>query len=127
VSYAAPMRIAHVALLALTSACASSSAPASPGIEAGGAPGSPCVRNDDCAAPSLCAWPVDGGCNAQGHCVAEDPRCMTTGPVVCACDGTPVGLACIYGAGNAPAPLPSPMSTSCLPADGGAGGDSGGD
>ena len=125
-SYAlTPMRLALVALLAMTGACASSSSPASPGVEAGGAAGSPCSGAQDCAPPTLCAFAADGGCNAQGRCVTEDVRCMTQGPVVCACDDTPVELSCIYGAGNSPLPIASPMptNTSCLPPDGGLGGD----
>ena len=37
--------------------------------------------------------------------MVEDFACSADGPVVCGCNGDPIGLACIYGAGNAPEPV----------------------
>jgi hypothetical protein len=89
------------------------------------------MLTEDCTG-GLCAFPVDAGCKAHGRCVMENVTCTGNGPVVCACDGTPVQLSCGYGAGNAPAPVPFPISTStssCLPPPppDDAGGDAGAD
>ncbi len=116
------MRLAAVLLVALAPSCAPQSAASTPSAEAGGAVGSPCSAPDDCTGPTLCAYPADGGCDAAGRCVAVDPGCTTSGSLVCACDGTPVQLACIYGKDNSPAPLPSPAPTTtstpdCVPLD----------
>lgn len=79
--------------------------------------GGPCNGPDDCDPRALCAFPIADGCSAKGTCVLPDARCDRPGATACACDGTPVGLACIYGQGNAPAPV---MSTSpCPTPDGG--------
>ena len=74
-------------------------------IDAGAPPGSACLATTDCGPGLLCAFPVAQGCNAQGTCVVEDFACSADGPVVCGCNGDPIGLACIYGAGNAPEPV----------------------
>jgi hypothetical protein len=80
--------------------------------------GAACSGPSDCDPRALCAFPVDGGCSAKGVCVAPDVTCTdTTSPPACACDGTPVGLACIFGAGNAPAPVQS--TSPCPSADAG--------
>ena len=42
---------------------------------------------------------------SQGVCVAEDRTCLTDGPFVCGCDGSAVGLACIWGPGYAVVPV----------------------
>ena len=73
--------------------------------DSGSPPGSPCVATSDCVVGALCGYAVDAGCAAQGVCVPEDLSCLDDGPVVCGCDGTGVGLACIYGAGYAPLPV----------------------
>ncbi len=89
--------------------------------------GGACVGVNDCDPRALCAFPIAGACSAQGVCVMPDVTCTQTGnPVACACDGTPVGLDCIYGPGNAPAPV---VSTSPCPTGdaGGEDGDAGGD
>lgn len=84
--------------------------------EAAGGPGAACSRPDDCAPPTLCAWPIDGGCNAQGHCVTDDYHCLDDGGVtVCGCDGFPVTLNCIYGAGHAPQPVPTTLAACVFP------------
>jgi hypothetical protein len=83
-------------------------------VPAGGA----CSGSSDCDPRALCAFALDAGCSAQGVCVAPDVTCTdTTSPAACACDGTPVGLACIFGAGNAPLPVRS--TSPCPAADGG--------
>jgi hypothetical protein len=96
------------------------------GVEAGAALGAPCVASCDCTTGALCGFPIADGCDAHGVCVAEDVTCNSDGPVVCACDGTPVGLACIYGAGYAPAPVPG-TTPGCGPPEGGLGMDGGDD
>lgn len=109
------MRLVLAILLALSCACSttSSSGPS----EAEGGLGSPCTTPEDCV-EGVCAFPVDAGCKARGRCVIVNVTCSGDGAVVCACDGTPVELACGYGTGNAPAPVPFPLPTStssCLP------------
>ena len=112
------MRV-FVAMLVLGCACSPPSSQPT-GVEAGGGAGSACSTSDDCVG-TLCAWPIDGGCNARGTCVTEDLTCTIDGPLLCACDGNPVKLGCIYGQGNAPAPLPTMQTYSpangCLPPD----------
>jgi hypothetical protein len=120
------MRLVCLAALALLAGCTPSSSTTNDGIDAGAAPGSPCIVTSDCVARALCAYPIADGCNAQGVCVTEDPTCTNNGPVVCACDGTPVGLACIYTPGYAPAPVLG-TTPGCAPFDGGMGLDSGTD
>jgi hypothetical protein len=100
--------------------CSTSSGTSAP-VEAGAGIGSPCDTPDDCPPPTLCAWPVDGGCAAQGLCVKEDLTCVDQGAtVLCACDDSPVTLSCIYGAGHAPQPLPSPARMCMGPPEAGA-------
>jgi len=109
------MRVVLATLLALSCACSTTSS--SGPTKAGNSVGAPCVTPDDCVG-TLCAFPVDAGCNARGRCVMEDITCTNNGPIACACDGTPVQLSCVYGAGNAPAPVPFPTPTStssCVP------------
>jgi hypothetical protein len=103
----------------LLAACVSTS----PTVDTGAtydaaAPGSPCGVTSDCVPGALCAYPIADGCAAHGVCVTEDLSCTNDGPVVCGCDGTPVGLACIYGPGNAPVPVPS-ATPGCAPGDAG--------
>jgi hypothetical protein len=102
-------------LALLLVACSSQSAPSdgSP-ADSGAQQGSPCVLTTDCIAGLLCGYPIDAGCAAQGVCVPEDLSCPTDGPVVCACDDTPVGLACIYGPGYAAVPVPG-TTPGCMP------------
>jgi hypothetical protein len=59
-------------------------------------PGS-CTTNADCtdlqpnSLPPVCAFPIDGGCSAQGQCIIPAARgCPDVLPVDCACDGTNV-------------------------------------
>lgn len=115
---------AIVAVLAPLAGCISASSPEVGGpIDDAGVVGSPCVLTTDCLAAELCAYAIDAGCAATGVCVAEDFACMNDGPIVCACDGTPVGLACIYSPGYAAAPIPN-TKPGCDPYDGGlVGGD----
>ena len=116
---------ALVALLALLAGCSPTNAPSSTGDDAGGAPvGAPCTLSSDCVVAALCGYAIDAGCSAQGVCVPEYPACTNDGPVVCACDGTPVELACIYGPGIAPAPVPG-TTPGCGPGDGGGSSDGG--
>jgi len=113
------MRRALLSLSLLVAACSSNSAPANPPEEAGAPQGAPCVLTSDCAVELLCGYPIEAGCAAQGVCVPEDLSCPTDGPVVCACDGTPAGLACIYGVGYAVVPIVD-TTPGCLPmSDGG--------
>jgi hypothetical protein len=96
-------------LLSVSLSLAACNQAATPGttapFDAGGPAGSPCLATTDCGGGLLCAFSVAQGCNAQGVCVVEDFSCSADGPVVCGCNGDPVGLACIYGAGNAPEPV----------------------
>jgi len=85
-----------------------------PTIESGAAQGSPCNLTTDCAPRLLCGYAIDAGCAAQGVCVPEDLTCPIDGPTVCACDDTPVGLACIYGPGYAAVPVPN-ATPGCMP------------
>jgi hypothetical protein len=108
---------------ALASAACQAGSPSNPPTESfdagGGGPGAPCSGSSECAAPTLCAWPLDGGCSAQGHCVTVQGGCMTPEagePTACACDGTEIRLACIYGQGSSPEPVPSPVGP-CPPMD----------
>jgi hypothetical protein len=80
--------------------------------------GNPCNGPSDCDPAALCAFPIADGCNAKGVCVADSPPCTAPPAIACACDGTPIGLSCIYGPGRAAAPLKS-MSP-CGSPDGGA-------
>ena len=124
VGYAAGMRpfasLPRVALALAVGACSTSHGAGASPLEAGAGVGSPCSNANDCPPPTLCAWPVDGGCDAQGICVKEDLTCTHDGPSVCACDDSPVLLSCLYGAGRSPLPLPSP-ARACVGPD--AGGD----
>jgi hypothetical protein len=109
------MRVVVAIMLALSCACSTASSSGPTGQQ--GNAGAACATPDDCTG-TLCAFPVDAGCNARGRCVVEDVACMGNGRVVCACDGTLVELSCVYGAGNGPAPVPFPTPTStssCLP------------
>jgi hypothetical protein len=91
----------------LLAGCAKSGTSA-PLPDAGGQVGDPCNVTTDCTGGAeLCGFPIDAGCAAQGVCVAEDFSCTADGPVVCGCNGDPVGLACIWGAGYAPLPVVS--------------------
>jgi hypothetical protein len=99
------LALALVSLAGLAG-CSTSSGGTSP--DAGPHLGSPCQVDDDCLpGPFLCGWPIDGGCDAKGTCNAEVLGPCNDGPVVCACDGTSVVLACIYGPGHSPAPIVS--------------------
>jgi hypothetical protein len=72
------------------------------------ATGTTCQSNDDCDPAALCSFPISGGCNATGTCVAADEACTDPSPepLACACDGvTMIGLACTYGDGGAPLPV----------------------
>jgi hypothetical protein len=83
----------------------------------------------ECAAPTLCEWPVDGGCTAKGICVTEVMGCEEPEggqPLFCSCDGTPFHLACIYQPGYSPYPIAS-RAPACPTVDAGAGLDAGGD
>ena len=104
-----------VATAGVLGACRTSTSPEETVPEdSGAALGSPCFLTTDCAPGTLCGFPEDGGCAAQGVCVAEDLSCTHDGPTVCGCDGTPVGLACIYGVGYAAEPIAS-TTPGCLP------------
>jgi hypothetical protein len=111
--------IALPVLLAATagvlSACVSTASPNETVTEDAGAPvGAPCTVTTDCIVGSLCGYAEDAGCSAQGVCVPEDLSCTNDGPIVCACDGTPLGLACIYGPGYAAEPVAS-LTPGCQP------------
>ena len=69
--------------------------------------GGACATFDDCDPTALCAFAVADGCGAKGVCVAPDRTCGAPSRVACGCDGARVGLACVYGPGNAPAPVRS--------------------
>jgi hypothetical protein len=107
---------AALACLAMTlsAACINAGTPPSGGGDAGGSVGSPCTSTSDCNPEALCGFPVDAGCAAQGVCVPQDLTCTMDGPVVCDCTGAPVGLACIWGPGYAPVPIPS-EKPGCVP------------
>jgi hypothetical protein len=118
--------VCAVALALAVLAGCNSAPPSTPsgGVEAGAPLGAPCLGSSDCTTRALCGFPIADGCGAQGVCVAEDLTCNSDGPVVCGCDGMPVGLACIYGAGYAPAPVPG-TTPGCGPPEGGLGTDGG--
>jgi hypothetical protein len=111
-----------VPLVLIAPACVTTNTPSVGPVDDAGMAGSPCGVTSDCYAGNLCAYPIDAGCTATGICVPEQLSCTDDGPVVCGCDGTPVGLACIYGAGNAPVPVPSAKS-GCNPDEAGLLGD----
>jgi hypothetical protein len=92
------------------------------GEEAGAPVGSACTQSTDCGGEELCGFPVDAGCSAQGVCVMEDFTCQDDGPVVCGCDGDPVGLSCEWGPGYAPLPVVS-TTPGCTAGEGDAGTD----
>jgi hypothetical protein len=112
------MRSPLVACALLLAMCTTRPDTSTVPIEGGAPVGAPCMQTTDCGGEELCGFPIDQGCNAQGVCVFEDFSCPTDGPVVCGCDGAPVGLACIYGAGYAPLPVVS-TTPGCLPEGGG--------
>ncbi len=116
------MRLPPYASFALLAACSTNGPASTSQVEAGAPLGARCSLSSDCAGEALCGFPIADGCNAEGVCVPEDIRCTNQGPVVCGCDGEPVGLACIYGDGYAPAPVPG-TTPGCVPGDGGAIGD----
>jgi hypothetical protein len=101
------------AALALSAACLHAGTP-TPGAGEAGSPGSPCMQETDCVGDTLCGFPIEAGCAAQGVCVTEDFTCMVDGPVVCDCFGQPVELGCLWGPGYAPTPVPS-EKPGCLP------------
>lgn len=86
--------------------------------DAAGTVGAPCNGFEDCVAPAICGYALDGGCDAQGVCVHVNEQPCTDGPVVCACDGTPLGLTCVLPAGYGALPVPSKL-VSCAPDAGG--------
>ena len=67
--------------------------------------GNACASPSDCDPAALCAYAIADGCSAKGTCVAPDHACVDTSQIACGCDGALVGLACIYGSGNAAAPV----------------------
>lgn len=96
-------------------ACSSHTAPSgSAPPDSGALQGSPCELTTDCEVGLLCGFPIEAGCAAEGVCVPEDYACPTDGPTVCGCDGTPVGLACIYGSGYAALPVVN-ATPGCMP------------
>ena len=111
------------ALLVLLSGCAKHGT-GTPLPDAGGQVGDPCNTSSDCTGgEELCGFPIDAGCAAQGVCVPEDFSCTDDGPVVCGCNGDPVGLACIWGAGYAPLPVVSTTPGCAYDPDAGSGTD----
>jgi len=104
-----------LSLALLLGACRTTTSPVDDTADLGAPDGSACVLTSDCAAGLLCGYPIDAGCSATGVCVPEDISCSSDGPVVCACDGTPIGLACIYGPAYAVAPIIS-VTPGCQPA-----------
>jgi Antistasin family len=76
-----------------------------PAADAGGA-GSTCTTDADCAAGSLCGFPIPDACAATGTCfVAPQVLCNAASPG-CACDGSEVNIVCNgLPSGYAPAPL----------------------
>jgi hypothetical protein len=58
--------------------------------------GAACTTDSDCTQlqpdppPFVCAFPIGGGCSAQGQCMPSGPLCDPSTPVACACDGTTV-------------------------------------
>jgi hypothetical protein len=101
------------AALSLSAACLHAGTP-TPGAGDAGGPGGPCTVSDDCSPEDLCGYPIEAGCDAQGICVPQDLTCMNDGPVVCGCNGGPVGLACLWGPGYAPSPVVSD-TPACMP------------
>jgi hypothetical protein len=113
VKLAAYLALASAAL-SLSAACLHAGTPTPGAGDAGGA-GSPCVSTSDCSSPEdVCGYPIEAGCAAQGVCVPQDLSCTVDGPVVCDCNGDPVGLACLWGPGYAPLPVPS-EKPGCMP------------
>ncbi len=106
--------LAALAFLLLLAGCSTSSSPSEPIVDSGTGEGGACGTTADCTAGLLCGYPISQGCSAQGVCVPEDLSCSNDGPVVCGCDGTPVGLACIWGPGYAAAPIVS-TTPGCQP------------
>jgi hypothetical protein len=106
-------------LLIALAGCTTQTAPDKPTVDGGALVGAECVTTPDCAAGLLCGYPIAQGCSAQGVCVTEDRGCTNNGPVVCGCNGDPVGLACIWGPGYAAGPVVS-TTPGCAPtSDGG--------
>lgn len=108
------MRALPLWLLFVLAAC-SSRPPSTAPLDGGPAQlGGPCSQSSDCGPEMLCGFPVSAGCGAQGVCVEEDVTCQGDGPVVCACAGGPVELACVWGSGYAPEPIVS-TTPGCQP------------
>jgi hypothetical protein len=105
---------AAVGVLFVLAGCSTSTSPPEPVVDAGAPDGGACITTSDCAGGLLCGYPIAQGCSAQGVCVPEDIRCTNDGPVVCGCDGSPVGLACIWGPDYAAAPVVS-ATPGCQP------------
>ncbi|HEY6459513.1 MAG TPA: hypothetical protein VIY73_05155 [Polyangiaceae bacterium] len=112
-----------LALPLALAACTTRTQPLPSASEEAGAPvGAPCSQSIGCGPEELCGFAIDAGCSAQGVCVMEDLGCQADGPVVCGCNGDPVGLSCEWGPGYAPLPV-----VSTTPGCGSAGADSGTD
>jgi hypothetical protein len=105
---------AALGVLLVVAGCSTSDSPSGPIVDAGAQDGGACIATSDCVAGLLCGYPIAQGCGAQGVCVPEDIACTNDGPVVCGCDGTPVGLACIWGPDYAAAPVVS-ATPGCQP------------
>jgi hypothetical protein len=110
-----PRFLLATALALLASACTTPPpVDDTPLADAGSPEGGPCNLTTDCVVGLLCGYPIAAGCAAQGVCVPEQLTCPIDGPTVCACDGTGVGLACIYGPGYAAVPVPG-TTPGCMP------------
>ena len=90
--------------------------------------GMKCNSNEDCDPTALCAFPIAGGCGAQGVCVVPDHTCMDPVPqtLACGCDGQTIAINCMYGSGNAAGPVAS-VGSPCVVGDGGSTTEAGGD
>jgi hypothetical protein len=81
------------AILMGTHACGTSGDTGAQGTGAGAA----CTTTAQCASGTVCGYWMDSLCSATGQCVVSDcamPDCsdMTSGAVLCGCDGKPVSL-----------------------------------
>jgi hypothetical protein len=58
------------------------------------ASGGPCTTDAQCAAGTLCGFPVSDGCSAKGSCFATPGVTCQLYMAGCACDGSEVNLVC---------------------------------
>jgi hypothetical protein len=112
--------LAAAGVLAVCAACRTVVTTPQEVTEAGSPVGAACTESIGCGVDELCAFAIADGCQAQGVCVQQADECTEGGPIVCACDGDPVELSCLYGAGYAPLPVLGTTPGCTITLDGGA-------